>query len=133
MLSTLVLVAGLLGGCASQEQDSAKAQADVAADGYVYGYAPIALARTRANMICLLPVNQLYSQAAMSGPETRVVVAPNADTLYSIAWLDLRSGPVLLTHPEMGSGTSISSCSTCTPTCSATSAPGRPGRRRART
>jgi hypothetical protein len=102
VLSTLVLVAGLLGGCASQEQDSAKAPADVAAEGYVYGYAPIALARTRANMICLLPVNQLYSQAAMSGPATRVVVAPNADTLYSIAWLDLRSGPVLLNHPEMG-------------------------------
>ncbi|MFD4180034.1 DUF1254 domain-containing protein [Rhodococcus sp. NPDC058514] len=101
-LSALALVAGLLGGCAAREQDSTREPAEVAADGYVYGYAPIALARTRANMICLLPVNQLYSQAAMSGPETRVVVAPNADTLYSIAWLDLRAGPVLLTHPAMG-------------------------------
>ncbi|WP_182912023.1 DUF1254 domain-containing protein [Sphingomonas cavernae] len=28
--------------------------------------------------------------------------SPNQDTLYSWGWLDLRQGPVVLTHPEMG-------------------------------
>ncbi|MFE3290343.1 DUF1254 domain-containing protein [Rhodococcus sp. NPDC059234] len=96
-----LLVAGLLGGC-STSGPAPETPADIAADGYVYGAAPVTLARTRANMICLLPVNQLYSQAQLSGPDSRTVVAPNVDTLYSIAWLDLRSGPVLLTHPDMG-------------------------------
>jgi hypothetical protein len=30
------------------------------------------------------------------------VVAPNTDTLYSIAHLDLKKGPVVLSHPAMG-------------------------------
>ncbi|HEY2270719.1 MAG TPA: DUF1254 domain-containing protein [Streptosporangiaceae bacterium] len=28
--------------------------------------------------------------------------SPNNDTLYSMAWLDLRDGPVVLSHPDMG-------------------------------
>ncbi|MFC4605693.1 DUF1254 domain-containing protein [Rhodococcus kronopolitis] len=103
LAAPVLLVAGLLGGCApSASEPSAPDPVDVAADGYVYGAAPVTLARTRANMTCLLPVNQLYSQAQLSGPDSRTVVAPNVDTLYSIAWLDLRAGPVLLSHPDMG-------------------------------
>jgi hypothetical protein len=30
------------------------------------------------------------------------IVSPNADTLYSLAWLDLTGGPVVLGVPEMG-------------------------------
>ncbi|MCW2778291.1 MAG: hypothetical protein JWN17_2016 [Frankiales bacterium] len=33
----------------------------------------------------------------------RTVVAPNTDTLYSIAHLDLGAGPLVLRHPDMGS------------------------------
>ena len=28
--------------------------------------------------------------------------SPNQDTLYSFGWIDLRNGPVILSHPEMG-------------------------------
>ncbi len=35
-------------------------------------------------------------------PEDRTVVAPNTDTLYSIAHLDLGKGPIVLSHPDMG-------------------------------
>lgn len=99
--ASVLLAAGLSGGC-STSAPSAPDPVDVAADAYVYGAAPVTLARTRANMTCLLPVNELFNQAQLSGPDSRTVVAPNVDTLYSIAWLDLRAGPVLLTHPDMG-------------------------------
>ncbi|MFF0815472.1 DUF1254 domain-containing protein [Rhodococcus sp. NPDC003318] len=100
----MLAAVALLAGCASPDPAAVESRGDAetAADGFVYGYAPVALARTRANMTCLLPVNQLYNQSQMAGPESRTVVAPNVDTLYSIAWLDLRSGPVRLTHPDLG-------------------------------
>ena len=28
--------------------------------------------------------------------------SPNQDTIYSMAWVDLRKGPVILSHPDMG-------------------------------
>ncbi|WP_433798511.1 DUF1254 domain-containing protein [Actinomycetospora sp. CA-084318] len=37
-----------------------------------------------------------------AGPEFRGFRAPNADTLYSNAWLDLRAGPTELRLPEFG-------------------------------
>jgi hypothetical protein len=101
-----ILGATVLAACGSSteepEANAHRERVEIAADGFVYGYAPVALTRTRANMTCLLPINQLHNQSQMSGPDSRTVVAPNVDTLYSVAWLDLRSGPILLTHPEMG-------------------------------
>ena len=41
------------------------------------------------------------SQAALSTPASRTVVAPNVDTLYSIAVVDLRDGPVVLHVPTI--------------------------------
>jgi hypothetical protein len=38
----------------------------------------------------------------LATPEDRIVVNPDADTLYSSAWLDLRDGPWVLHVPDMG-------------------------------
>jgi len=46
-------------------------------------------------------VNALFNQAALAGAGTNYIVSPNQDTLYSIAVLDLRSEPVLLTVPDV--------------------------------
>lgn len=48
-------------------------------------------------------VNQLYNRKVLSGAGDRQVTAPNNDTLYSSAWLDLSGPPVLLDIPAMGS------------------------------
>ena len=47
------------------------------------------------------PVNQFSHADALAKPENRDVVAPNHDTLYSIAWLDLKRQPQILHAPKM--------------------------------
>lgn len=48
------------------------------------------------------PVNSFSDYVQFATPADRTVVAPNVDTLYSIAELDLGRGPVVLSHPAMG-------------------------------
>jgi len=76
--------------------------ADDAADGFVYGYAPVTVARTRADAVARSGTNFLARQPVLATPRSTVVVAPNVDTLYCSAWLDLRDGPVQLSIPDGG-------------------------------
>lgn len=48
------------------------------------------------------PVNSLSNARGFATAADRTVVAPNTDTLYSIAHLDLARGPIVLRHPDMG-------------------------------
>lgn len=48
------------------------------------------------------PLNQFGHLRAFPTPEVRDVVSPNADTLYSVAWLDLSREPMVLHTPDMG-------------------------------
>jgi len=73
----------------------------LAAEAYVAGYPLVVSERTMQRLGGLLGVNNLYWQNALSGPENRIIVAPNRDTLYSIGVLDLRSEPMVLTLPEV--------------------------------
>ena len=74
---------------------------ELATEAYVAGYPLVVSTRTMRTLGGLVGVNRLFWQTALSGPTTRVVVAPNRDTLYSIAVLDLRAGPLVLTLPEV--------------------------------
>jgi acyl-CoA synthetase (NDP forming) len=47
-------------------------------------------------------VNQFTHTRRLRGPEDREVVTPNNDTLFTNAWLDLSTGPLVLDVPEMG-------------------------------
>jgi hypothetical protein len=71
-----------------------------AAEGYIYGVAPVAVARTRALFLPLTGVNRLHHSQLLADPDSRTVVAPNVDTLYTHGWLDLRGGPALVTIPD---------------------------------
>lgn len=48
-----------------------------------------------------LPPNQLFHKRNLATSEDRFVTTPNADTLYSIAILDLREGSVCIDVPDM--------------------------------
>jgi acyl-CoA synthetase (NDP forming) len=47
-------------------------------------------------------VNQFTHTRRLRGPDDREVVTPNNDTLFTNAWLDLSSGPLVIEVPEMG-------------------------------
>ena len=74
---------------------------ELAAETYVAGYPLVVSTRTMQRLGGLLGVNRLFWQSSLSGPDSRVIVAPNRDTLYSISVLDLRGGPLVLRLPEV--------------------------------
>lgn len=47
-------------------------------------------------------VNQFTHTRRRRGPDDKEVVTPNNDTLFTNAWLDLSSGPLVIEVPEMG-------------------------------
>jgi hypothetical protein len=90
-----------------------KAQYDaaltVAAQGYEYGMPLLNMARTFRTSTSVNvsngrgagPVNQFSHFTKLADAKDRKVVAPNNDTLYSMAWLDLSKGPVVI-HTAKG-------------------------------
>jgi hypothetical protein len=77
---------------------------------YLYGFPLLEFLRVRATATSVRcpdvrgnsPVNSFSNARRFANPSSRTVVAPNVDTLYSIAHLDLGRGPVVLSHPNMG-------------------------------
>ena len=47
------------------------------------------------------PFNQIHNTAETATPKDTAIVTPNADTPYSIVWMDLRAEPVVLCMPEI--------------------------------
>jgi hypothetical protein len=48
------------------------------------------------------PLNQFWNAAQLATAEYRDGGSPNNDTMYSIAWVDVRKEPVILSHPDLG-------------------------------
>lgn len=74
---------------------------------YVWSFPYYEMARTRSLSLSLAAnpraaqVNALGHRRVLSDHTARVVTAPNNDTLYSSAWLDLAGGPLELTVPRI--------------------------------
>jgi hypothetical protein len=80
----------------------------IALDAYVYGYSLITTEVTRVQMSNVdkeegmhAPAGQFANIRRYPPADFRGVSAPNADTLYSVAWLDLTE-PQVFSHPDMG-------------------------------
>jgi len=81
---------------------------NAALDAYVYGYSLITtdVTRVQSSNVPKLealraPVNQFINVKRYPPADYRGVSAPNADTLYSMAWLDLAQ-PIVFSHPDLG-------------------------------
>src|SRR5262245_61978032 len=97
-------------GAAIAQAEAAKGQeaVEIATDAYVYGYSLLTTDVTRIQMSNVsavetlrAPLNQFANVKRYPPADYRGVSAPNADTLYSVAWLDLKE-PQVFSHPDMG-------------------------------
>ena len=80
--------------------------ADLAKEAFIYGYPTVDLysilykyVGDPASPEYKAPLNHIYNTRHVATPEDRAIVAPNCDTPYSYAWLDLRAEPVVLSIP----------------------------------
>ncbi len=105
--SCLALVAASPASAATPTADEARV---LGAQAYDYGFPLMDLLRIRREETSVRcpdaagnsPVNSFSHAATFARPQDRIVVAPNTDTLYSLAHLDLSKGPIVLSHPAMG-------------------------------
>ena len=81
----------------------------IGTEAYVYGYPLVTMEYTRRVMTNAAkqegthaPMGQLVRMREYPNAKFRDVTAPNADTLYSTAWLDLAKEPYVLSLPDMG-------------------------------
>lgn len=71
---------------------------------HTYGFPLLEFERTRAtDLKRSAPLNVLANTRKLADADDRSVVAPNVDTLYSVAQLDLGKEPVVLRLPRHGS------------------------------
>jgi hypothetical protein len=103
-----------LSGCKQEKQapaaanETASAARTVAQDAYIYGYPLVLMDASRAKLTDvphpigagLAPTNQFGHVKTFPDATFTDVVSPNADTLYSSAWLDLAQGPIILSVPD---------------------------------
>lgn len=82
---------------------------DEIVNGYIYGF-PLVLMDITKDVLTdtpsltekKAPINQFLYKKTFPDPTFTEIVSPNADTLYSQAWLDVSKEPMILSVPEMG-------------------------------
>jgi hypothetical protein len=79
---------------------------DLARDAFIYGYPMVDMynilykyAADKSSPEYKAPFNVIAHNRQVASPEDKTVVAPNCDTPYSYAWMDLRAEPIVLTVP----------------------------------
>jgi hypothetical protein len=126
LFAMIGLVLGFAPGAAAGALSGARTNAEIfagdthdpyvlAVRAYVWGYPLVRAAQLRQNAtrpddpyakrpstVAGAPLNTLGHARALATPETRIGVAPNNDTLYSLAFLDMNEGPFVLDSPDFG-------------------------------
>ena len=109
VLGTLVLLAA----CTPQKDaepakdDSALDVGAIAIESYIYGYPMVTMEMTRRVMTNVVqpegtraPMGQFVRMREYPSAQFRDVTAPNADTLYTTAWIDVGKEPWVLSLPD---------------------------------
>ena len=88
---------GLSGDSEPQRAQARQAFA-AAAVAYVYGLPQVSVRGTVRHF----PRNEVLSINALADPSVQTVVSPNVDTAYTVSWLDLVNGPLVVNVPDTG-------------------------------
>jgi len=102
MLTILVIASLAIGVANSQANQTAAYQRGytLGLEAYKYGLPLVTMQWTFQVQTSSVPVNQFDPFRAFATPNYTTVVAPNFDTLYSIAWLDLSKEPQVIYVPN---------------------------------
>jgi hypothetical protein len=111
----LTILVGLTACSDSGNKSAASGQAGAeqavkdAVDVYVYGYSLVTMDMTRKQLTNVAvpdathaPMGQLVKFRTYPPANMHSVTAPNADTLYTSAWVDVSKEPWVLSVPDMG-------------------------------
>ena len=118
LVPALFLIVSINGCATTAKQVEAKAQEEAKAregealaigtEAYIYGYPLVTMEMTRrvmtnveASVGKLAPMGQFARLRAYPSPADKEVTAPNADTLYTLAWLDVSMEPWVISMPDM--------------------------------
>jgi hypothetical protein len=103
-ISALICTAGF-----SQEGISEQEAAEIGVSAYIYGYPLVTIEMTRRVMTNVAaiegsrgPMGHFVNLKEYPTAAFRDVTAPNADTLYSSAWLNVGQEPYVLSIPDEG-------------------------------
>jgi hypothetical protein len=94
----------VLVGAAAAAAWSGRAEAatpDLVRGAFLYGFAPFEVARLR-RAAAFGAQNALAYRATLADHNARGITAPNNDTVYASAYLDLAPGPFEIAVPDMG-------------------------------
>jgi hypothetical protein len=95
--------------CAHAE--NAKEIERIAEQAYIWGMPLVEAGLIRERFTQVSPgqlgeppaINRFRHIRRLSGPEMKAGVGPNNDTVYSLAWVDLSAGPLVVMLPDFGS------------------------------
>ena len=81
----------------------------IATDAYIYGYPLVTfdMARQQETNVSApdaehAPMGQMIKMRSYPAVDNHCCAAPNADTLYTMVWLDVSNEPWVLSIPDMG-------------------------------
>jgi hypothetical protein len=107
LLSSLI-AADACGRAGAEKQAQAPSDAEqLAVDAYVFGYPIVLMDQMRRVMTNVAtagetraPMGQFANMPNYADPSYRDVMTPSANTFYSVAWIDLRREPYVLSLPD---------------------------------
>lgn len=113
LAACLVLVLSFNSCSSSQKSAEDKAGLEealsIATDAYIYGYPLVTMDMTRKRLTNVAvagetaaPMGQMLRLRTYPPVDNHAVTAPNADTLYTMTWLDVSKEPWILSVPDMG-------------------------------
>jgi hypothetical protein len=104
------ILATTISSCGSKKINISPDEAkSIAEEVYIYGYPLITMEYTKRVMTNveipgakLAPIGQFARMRSYPTPDDKEVTAPNADTYYTMAWLDLSKEPMVFSKPDFG-------------------------------
>jgi len=107
-LSIFILVIFSLIACDQKSQLTPQEAKQIAEEAYIFAYPMLdnykmmyAQAIWKDSPAYEAPFNTLNNKSVLLGPEYTAIVRPNNDTFYSVAWLDLRAEPMVISVPAI--------------------------------